>query len=210
MQAQRCNRGGQLKKVKILLAVLCIMAFSLYAMAEAPKTATATTLNVLTQDSGTNLSKMNATFSASSVLDVAQAVKFTAPKPDWKLGRVLVYGTDGWNSTMKTLPPELPFVVEIRDSNLNLLYHFTDTQIMYFTSPQRSKWAEMEIPSLPVTGDFYVCFYGYGNVAVLTELQKATGNSYYFVRGAGLTPGEMMLKNNTTLPVNWIIRAAGE
>lgn len=177
-------------------------------MAEAPKTATK--LNVLMQDSGTNLSQMNATFSAPSVLDIAQAVKFTAPNPGWKLERVLVYGTDGWNSTMKTLPSELPFVIEVRDANLNLLYHFTDTQIMYFTSPQGSKWGEIEIPNLPVTGDFYICFYGYGNVAVLTELQKATGNSYYFVRGAGLTPGVLMLKNNKTLPVNWVIRAAGE
>lgn len=179
-------------------------------MAEAPKTATATKLNVLMQDSGTNLSKMNATLTAPFVLDVAQAVKFKAPRAGWKLEKVLVYGTDGWNSTMKNLPPQQPFVVEIRDSNLNLLYHFADIQIMYFTSPQGSKWAEIEIPKLPVTGDFYVCFYGYGNVGVLAELQNATDNSYYFVRNSGLTPGELTLKDNKTLPVNWVIRAAGE
>ncbi len=196
-----------MKKIMMLSAILCILACSFYAMAQAPKAATQ--LNILTQDSGTNLSLMNDTFSQPILRDAAQVVKFTAPKVAWKLERVLIYGTDGWNSTQKTLP-ELLFAVEIRDKNLSLLYHFIDVQMPYFTSPQGSKWAVIEIPTLQITGDFYVCFYGYGNVKVLTELQNATGNSYYFVKNVGLMPGELTLKDNKTLPVNWIIRAIGE
>ncbi len=192
----------------MLIAVFYIIASSFYAMAQTQTPIQQ--LTVLTRDSGTNLSQMNATFSVPFALDAAQAVKFTAPRMSWKLERVLIYGTDGWNSTQGTLPSGRLFALEVRDKDLNLLYHFTDEQIAYFTSAQGSKWAQIEIPSLRVSDDFYICLYGYGNIGVLTELQNATGNSYYFVKNMGLRPGELILRDNRTLPVNWIIRAAGE
>jgi hypothetical protein len=154
---------------------------------------------------------MNRTYAVSPTYGSAQTVKFTAPKPGWKLEAVLVMATDGWNSSSKQLPIPLPFAIEIRDANLRLLYHFADTQLPYFTSNKGVRMAAIEVPELPIDGDFFVCFYGYRSLGLATELQNATGNSHYFEKQTGrIYPGELILRNNQTLPVNWIIRALGE
>ena len=71
--------------------------------------------------------------------------------------------------------------------------------------------AFIDVPPITMNGDFYVCFYGSNVVRVVTEVDKATGKSYYYVRDSSqLLPGAIPLKNNTTLPVNWLIRAYGE
>jgi hypothetical protein len=168
-------------------------------------------LTLLKQDSGTNISKMNLTFSISPTYGSSQAVKFTAPKAGWKLKGVLIMATDGWNSSSKEVPMPLPFAVEIRDANLALLYHYSDAQLSYFTSATGIRMASIELPDVPVSGDFFVCFYGYRLLGLATELDNATGNSYYFERLTGFVyPGALSLKNNKTLPVNWIIRAVGQ
>ena len=168
-------------------------------------------ITVLKQDSGTNLSKMNITFAGSPTYGSAQTVKFTAPKPDWKLESVQIMATDGWNSSSKQLPSPLPFAIEIRDSNLRLLYHFADAQFPYFTRDARVGMANIEMPTMPMNGDFYICFYGYRSLSLATELQNATGNSYFFDKLTDkLYNGMLPLKNNMTIPVNWIIRVAGE
>jgi hypothetical protein len=154
---------------------------------------------------------MNRTFAISPTYGLAQAVKFTAPKPGWKLEAISAMATDGWNSSSKQLPTPLPFAIEIRDAKLRLLYHFADAQLPYFTSGTGVRLAGIEIPDLPLNGDFLVCFYGYRAIGLAAELQNATGNSYYFEKQTGrVYPGELILRNNQTLPVNWIIRAYGE
>jgi hypothetical protein len=168
-------------------------------------------ITILKQDSGTNISKMNLTFAASPTYGSAQTVKFTAPKSGWKLNAILIIATDGWNTSSKQLPNPLPFAIEIRDANLRLLYHFADTQLPYFTSNEGIRLAGVEVPDIPVREDFFVCFYGYGSLGLATELQNATGNSYIFDKPTGnLYPGVLPLKNNQTLPVNWLIRVAGQ
>jgi hypothetical protein len=153
---------------------------------------------------------MNATFTTAPAIAVGQAVKFQPPKAGWKLQLISIMATDGWNSSVKTFPTSLPFTIEIRDKDLNLLYHYADTQLPYFTHPDLITVADVEVPAMPMTGEFYVCFYGYGRIALMTELQNSTGNSYYYVRPTGqLVSAELQLENNNTLPVNWIIRAAG-
>jgi hypothetical protein len=202
----------------ICFAALCLNGFGAPAptAAKAPSNISATaktisTANFLVSDSGTNLSIINATFTSPGVFGIAQTTKFTAPKPGWKLEGIRIFGTDGWNSSNKAYPVQGIFGLEIRDSKLQLLYQYADTQLEYFTSPTGFKYTLIEVPAIAVTGDFYICFYGRDTVKVLTELQNATGNSYYYVRGTGqLLKGALSLKNNTTLPVNWIIRAAGE
>ena len=167
-------------------------------------------ITVLKQDSGTNFSTMNLTFTISPTYGSAQAVKFTAPKPDWKLMSVLVMATDGWNSSSDQLPSPLPFAIEIRDANLRLLYHFSDTQLPYFTNGQEIRLANIEVPDIVLSGDFFVCFYGYTALGLATELQNATGNSYLFDKKTGqLWSYRLPLRNNQTLPINWIIRAVG-
>jgi hypothetical protein len=169
------------------------------------------TAAVLKQDSGTNLSEMNITFSVSPTYGSAQTVKFTAPKAGWNLEGLMIMATDGWNASRKELPRPLPFAVEIRDAKLSLLYHFSDTQLPYFTSAEGVRIAFVEVPKMPIDGDFFVCFYGYRSVALATELQNATGNSYIYDKLTGkLYDGHLTAKNNQTIPINYIIRALGQ
>jgi hypothetical protein len=167
-------------------------------------------LTVLKQDTVTDFSKMNASIAISPYYGMAQVVKFSPPTYGWKLEDVLVMATDGWNNSSNQPPGLLPFVIEIRDADLKLLYHYEDIQLPYFTSNNGIRMAVIEVPSMLVDKDFYVCFYGYRSLGLVTELQNATGNSYYFDKQTGLLiPGVMPLKNNQTLPVNWLIRVAG-
>ncbi len=171
-------------------------------------------ITMLKQDSGTNFTKMNVTLQASPLVAAAQAVEFKPPKPGWKLEHVLVMATDGWNSSSKINPAPLPFAVEIRDKEGRMLYHYSDTQLPYFTHPQGAKeikWADIEIPAMTVNDDFFICFYGYAQIFLLTELQNATGNSYYYDRSTGRKyQAVVTTSKNKTIPVNWIIRVAGE
>jgi len=165
----------------------------------------------LRQDSGINLSKMNITFVISPTFGSAQTVKFTAPKPGWRLEKVLVMATDFWNSSRKDLPTPKQFAIEIRDKDLNLLYHFADLQLPYFTHPDVITMAAIEVPTIPMSGEFYVSFYGYRSLGIAAELENATGNSYYYDKPTGLLHhGVVPLSNKQALPVNWLIRVAGQ
>lgn len=219
-----------MKRTILSLALLCIVALSFSGLAanpspgalglnqlkqsESDKSASAADqgdIIILKQDSGTNLSIMNISVEVSPTYGSAQAVKFTAPKSDWKLESVLVMATDGWNASSKQYPYYLPFAIEIRDANLRLIYHFSDTQVPYFTAIEGIRMANIEVPAIPINGDFYVCFYGYQSLALVTEIQNATDNSYYFDKQTGLLyPSMLQMKNNQTLPVNWLIRVAGQ
>jgi len=165
----------------------------------------------LKQDSGTPLSEMNITFAVSPTYGSAQTVEFTAPKPGWKLESILIMATDGWNASLKQLPNPLPFAIEIRDSNLRLLYHFADAQLPYFTSSIGIRMANIEVPDLPLDGNFFVCFYGYRSLGLAAELENATGKSYFFDKLTGqLYSGVLTTRNNQTTPVNWLIRVIGQ
>jgi hypothetical protein len=119
--------------------------------------------------------------------------------------------TDGWNATSKEQPKPLPFTIEIRDANLTLLYHYEGIQLPYFTNSNGVRMAYVDVPAMSVKGDFFVCFYGYGSISLAAELQNATGNSYYYdERAAQLYRGVLPLRNNQTIPVNWLIRVAGQ
>jgi len=172
-------------------------------------------MTVLRQDSGTNLSKMNMTLYSVSTdwgLDafgVGEAVKFTAPKPGWKLKQVRIAGWNGFNETTKTIPPANDFLIEIRDQNLNLLYRMSDTQNAYFTYPV-PLLRGIDLPAIPVTGDFYVVFYERGSMAIEREIENGTGNSYFYDSlNSVLIPAIFTMDGKST-KVNWIIRAVGQ
>jgi hypothetical protein len=203
--------GDPLKKVILLLAALCCAVLVFNSLAQTTQPGDAGGFNVLKGYSDTNISTMNATFTTSPAIAVGQAVKFQPPRAGWKLQLILIMASDGWNSSVSSFPAPLPFTIEIRDKDLNLLYHYADTQLPYFTHPDLVTMADIEVPAMPMSGEFYVCFYGYGLIALMTELQNSTGNCYYYLMPTGqLVPAELKLKNNSTLPVNWIIRVAGQ
>ena len=208
--------GDCLKKMILLVSALCLMSLMGVVIAQNNAGSAVPELIVLKQDSGVNLSKMNMTlYSAATdwgidAFGVGEAVKFTVPKPGWKLMQVRVAGWNGYNDTTKTIPSANDFLIEIRDKNLNLLYRMSDTQNAYFTFTAPVLRA-IDIPALPLTGDFYVIFYDRGAMVVGMEQQNGTGNSYFYDSLTGdLIPASFKDANSESTKVNWVLRAVGE
>jgi hypothetical protein len=199
----------------LLIAALCCAALSYNVLAQG--NVTEPQLTVLTQDTAENLSTANLTLYTAvddfglDAFNIGEAVKFTAPRPGWQLKAVQVLGWNGFNQTAGSIPQQSNFLIEIRDQNRDLLYRMADTQNAYFTFPV-PLLRQIEIPSIPVTGDFYVVFYDRGSMWIGMEQENGTENSFFFnglnkeTSPAQFTYGE----DNQTLKVNWVIRAAGE
>ena len=197
---------------RMLLILSLANIFICYGvLADSPATISQGNITVLQQDSGTNLTKMNITFTTSPSYGFSQAVEFKSPKTNWNLENILVMATDGWNATSKELPKPLPFTIDIRNENRMLLYHYEGVQLPYFTNSNRVRMATIDVPAITLNGDFFVCFNGYGSLLLAAELQNATGHSYYYnERIAQLYSGVLPSENNQTMPVNWLIRVAGQ
>lgn len=197
-----------------LILALCFVSLIGTTLSQNGGGSDAANMTVLRQDSGTNLSLMNATLHSGAQdkgsFSVGEAVKFKAPNPGWKLKQVRIAGWNGFSGNASSIPDSENFLIEVRDADLNLLYRMTDTQNAYFTFPfpiLRS----IDLPSIPVTDEFYVIFYDRGSMFIEMELENATGNSYYYDdMYSELLPVEFTDANNVTTTVNWIIRAVGE
>lgn len=197
----------------IMLSGIFFLSLCIQAANSSKDVATEPTGNftILKQDSGLNISDMNTSLVASPTYSMAQAVKFTAPYAGWKIQHLIFAATDGWNANSTKPPEPLPFAIEIRNANLSILYHYSDTQLPYFTKPSGPGMAMVDIPDVSVGKDFYVCFYGYRSLGLAAELQNATGNSYYYDRTTGIRyKGVLPLENNQTIPINWIIWVVGK
>jgi hypothetical protein len=204
-----------MKKI-LLVSAICLIALMGMAVAQNGSTGANKTMVVLKQDSGTNITNMSmALYSAGqdwgiNAFSVGEAVKFTAPEPDWKLKQIRVLGWNGFNETTMAVPSPSNFLIEVRDENLNLLYRLADTQNAYFTLPAPALIA-IDVPALPLTGDFYIIFYDRSTMRIGVELENGTGNSYqYNSMYSELIPAQFKIDNNESTKVNWIIRAVGE
>jgi len=204
-----------MKKI-LLISAICFIALMGMAVAQNGSTGANKTMVVLKQDSGTNITNMSmALYSAGqdwgiNAFSVGEAVKFTAPEPDWKLKQIRVLGWNGFNETTMAVPSPSNFLIEVRDENLNLLYRLADTQNAYFTLPAPALIA-IDVPALPLTGDFYIIFYDRSTMRIGVELENGTGNSYqYNSMYSELIPAQFKIDNNESTKVNWIIRAVGE
>jgi len=164
----------------------------------------------LIQDSGNDTAVNVAGWYSSGLLTYAEAVKFEPPGSSWTLDAVQILGWDEIYENETELNEQI-ICMEIRDENLNLLYRFTDSQLPYFTFLGMPGFAVIEVPSLPINGDFYVCFYDRGAVEVGLELSDGVSNSYFFdLPNKKLEPAEVGINaTEGLLPVNWIIRAVG-
>ena len=203
--------GDHLKKTILLLACLCCAALCINAIAAEIATSQSTTLR---EDSGKNYSEMNfdlfSSFDQFGSLNIGEAVKFTAPKTGWKLQKVRVVGWSGFNNSTQTFPSERNIMLEIRDKDLNLLYKFVDTQNNYFLSEIGPLFGEIEIPAVPVTGDFYVVFYDRGATRIGMENNDGTGNSFLFMGGQMIPAESTIQETNETIKINWLIEAVGK
>jgi len=144
----------------------------------------------------------------------AEAVKFKAPKADWKVNAVQLYGWDGFNGSDQSIPMERVIAIEIRDKDLKLLYKFADSQLPYSNYARNATLMyplTVSIPQIPVSDDFYVCFYDRGAIAVASErLNETSKNSFIYVEdGNQLLPAALPTKDNGTIPINWIMAIDG-
>ncbi|HOT06575.1 MAG TPA: hypothetical protein PLI05_05695 [Methanotrichaceae archaeon] len=164
---------------------------------------------VYADDEG-NLSEVNCTdMMTLRFLTSAQTVKFTPPKAGWKLQKVQIAGWAVFDVQNETIPGQAITVLEVRDKDLNLLYQTSQVQVDYFDF-RLPFLSEIEVPALAVNGDFYVSFYGRKSVAVAFNQTGSAGNSFIYDRVTGeLVPAEVFNQDNTTSPLNWVIRAFG-
>ena len=200
----------------LLVSAFCFLTLIGLAIAQNSAANSSPSLTILMQDSGTNITNMNFTLYSVGqdwgidAFRVGEAVKFTAPEPDWKLKQIRVLGWNGFNETSMIVPSPSNFLIEIRDENLNLLYRLADTQNAYFTFPAPAL-VPIDIPALPLTGDFYIIFYDRTTMRIGVELENGTGNSYQYNSIYGdLIPAEFKIEDNESTKVNWVIRAVGE
>lgn len=205
-----------MKMMILLISAFCFLALAGDAVAQGSEESAGSSMIVLFQDSGTNISNMNLTMYSSgqdwgiNSFDVGEAVKFAAPKAGWKLKQIRVLGWNGYNETSMTVPSPSNFLIEIRDQDLNLLYRLADTQNAYFTLSAPGIRG-IDIPAIPVTDEFYIIFYDRSAMRIGVELENATGNSYIFNSLNGeLIPAEFRIEGAEATQVNWVIRAAGE
>ena len=146
---------------------------------------------------------------------IAEAVKFKAPKPGWKLNSVQILGWDGFNGTMESIPRERIIALEVRDKDLNLLYRFADSQLPYSNFIRNATETypfTVRLPSISVSDEFYVCFYDRGAIAVASEILNETSkNSFIYIEdGNTLLPANLPLfKENESVPLNWIMTVSG-
>jgi len=146
---------------------------------------------------------------------IAEAVKFKAPKPGWKLNSVQILGWDGFNGTMESIPRERIIALEVRDKDLNLLYRFTDSQLPYSNFIRNTTQTypfTVRLPSIPVSDEFYVCFYDRGAIAIASEILNETSeNSFIYIEdGNTLLPANLPLfKENESVPLNWVMTVSG-
>lgn len=202
--------GDHLNKSLMLIACICLAALTISGSADEPSDAK---LKTLTGNSEINFSETNLTlfnsFDVFGLLGVGEAVKFTAPSSGFKLQKVRILAWSGFNETSQTYPAERNIMIEIRDKDLNLLYKFTDGQNNYFLAAE-PVFAEIEIPEMKMTGDFYAVFYDRGAVDIGAVEVPDSGNSYLF-DGVEVFPVEFVDKDtNETFGYNWMIEAIGE
>jgi hypothetical protein len=192
-------------KIVLILAVF-FAAICYPALAETDELRIQAAENTLIMDSGDlNISGLY----SSDIYGIAETVKFKPPKSTWTLEKVQIVGWDGYVEN-ETQPEELIFCVEIRDQDLKLLYRYTDSQLAYFNYPGPVV-SEIEVPSLIVKGDFYVCFYDRGAVGVGYEFTESGESSYWYNRITGeLLQSKVRIDaNQDPVPINWYIRAVG-
>lgn len=145
---------------------------------------------------------------------IAETVKFKAPKADWKINGVNLIAYDGYNGSYQSAPMEQLIGLEIRDKNLKLLYKFADSQIPYSNYARNATLMSpltIEVPQIPVSDEFYVCFYSRAAIAIACELLNETRNSsfIYISEGNQLLPATLPTGETTRNPINWIMAVSG-
>lgn len=208
-----------MNKIRLLITVSCLLALSFTGISAAVD-AKLPENQIMKSYEGNLSEKRIVSIDLLSIMGlpayfIADAVKFKAPKPNWKLNAVQILGWDGFNGTTESIPRERIIALEVRDKDLNLLYKFADSQLPYsnyIRNETETLPFTIQIPSIPVSDEFYVCFYDRGAIAVASEiLNKTSPNSFIYIEaGNTLLPANLpLLKENESVPLNWIMTVSG-
>lgn len=207
-----------MKILALLITVLCFLALSLTGISAAADTQSPASQVIYSYQG--NITDKDiipvalVSFMGPPAYFVAEAVKFKAPKPGWKLNAVQLLGWDGFNGTTESIPRERIIALEVRDKDLNLLYKFADSQLPYSNFVRNATIIypfTINIPQIPVSNEFYVCFYDRGAIKVASEpLNETSENSFFYVEeGNQLLPAVLPTRENASTPVNWIMAISG-
>jgi len=131
---------------------------------------------------------------------MGHAVLFGAPRGDWTLSAVLVYGK---------LEPERAseiFVLEIWDEDLNLISKVTDRADSFFGD--EFGWAFVDVPDVSVSGPFFVSIYEFGGIYVGADIGPATSRSFFSARNPNRILGWSLTEHRQN-ETEWMIRSAG-
>jgi hypothetical protein len=202
----------------LFMAVLCLAALSLAGISAAADASASQNITLnsyegnLTEKKVTQVDMLS--LFGSPGYFFAEAVKFKAPKPNWKINALQLYGWDGYNGTAETIPYERVIAFDIRDKDLNLLYKYSDSQLPYTNYARNATGVlpmTFELPSIPVSDEFYVCFYDRGAVTVVAErLNSSSQNSFLYLEPANrMLEAKISISANETIPVNWLMTVKG-
>ncbi len=97
----------------------------------------------------------------------------------------------------------VPFALELRDENGDLLYKLTDISVAYF--PTKVGFTLIEIPAIKIDGEFSVTFYSRTAVAVGAYINTSYNMSYVLERGVHMSPALTQEGD----PFDWAISVAG-
>jgi hypothetical protein len=210
--------GDPLKKILLLSAMICLAALVISSLAMAADAQTPKR-QILNSYEGNITQKEIAPVDMLSFFGrpgyfIAETVKFRAPKPGWKLDEVQLFGWDGFNGTIESIPRERVIALEVRDKDRKLLYRFTDSQLPYTNYAQNATGVypiTIELPPITVSDEFYISFYDRGAVAVASErLNETSKNSFLYIEaGDELIPANLPIGENKTIPINWIMSVGG-
>ncbi|MCJ7445258.1 MAG: hypothetical protein MUO26_12175 [Methanotrichaceae archaeon] len=204
-----------MRRTVLVLTSLClIVVMGLSIAAEPPKSEVLNSFKGnLSENRNLDLLTMAQLFGLNG-LNLGETVKLKAPKPNWTLRGIEIAGYDGFNGSRESLPSPEIIALEIRDKDLNLLYKYADSQLPYSNLWRNSTGPvvmRFELPPTRVTDEFYIVFYDRNAVQVMAEL-NSTGDSYFFnpYGKTKLEPAEVVqIKDNKTIPINWIMTAVG-
>jgi len=213
-------RGDQVKKMLLSIAMSCMIAISLISVSPAVEVITPDD-QILYSYEGNLSEKKIIPLSLLQIYGppaffMAEAVKFQAPKDNWKVSAVTLYCLDGFNGSEESIPMERIIAVEIRDKDKKLLYKFADSQFPYSNYARNISSLNpltIDIPQIPVSDEFYICFYDRGAVLVGCEpLNDTSENSFVYVEDGykrALLPASLAESEEASTPINWLMEVSG-
>jgi hypothetical protein len=212
-----------MKKISLLITALCLLALSLMGLSMAAE-AQSSDGQVIKSYEGNITEKETISIDLLSLFGSpapgyfsAEAVKFKAPKANWRINKVRLYAWDGYNGSVQSIPSQRIFSIEIRDRDLNLLYKFADSQLPYSNFARNATGLFpfiVNIPEIPVSDEFYVFFYDRGAIAIACEfVRDISKNSFIYIEGGDqlvpLQPAVIRKSENESTPINWIMEVSG-